>query len=324
MDEPVIADKPRVPQQKPNSPKIVMRSGFSGVPVRHFAKFIIFNGKVAAEWGEASFPAISASEPKRVSPKGDTHLVVVSTPKHAQPSKSQRLKRRRAARSAHIADVGFLSEQIINNKSAQPVPTGMWLWVVLMALQTLLAKAASGLSSTPALQKKWLLRALATWMVVQTTAASPIGAAPPPAPMSVVNFGAPETTVAGHRRLLSKVTAANWAELKTKCEAGDNEVTLSDSFDASSCAGEINFRGKTCVVIGQGRTLDAKNAGRFFAGNGAGSSLEVHGLVLKNGNAGYVSAKCWSALRFGLMRIFSGKALTQIFALCPGAGHPTQ
>ena len=319
MDEPVIADKPRVPQQKPNSPKIILRSGFSGVPVRHFAKFIIFNGKVAAEWGEASFPAISASEPKRVSPKGDTHLVVVSTPKHAQPSKSQRLKRRRAARSAHIADVGFLSEQIINNKSAQPVPTGMWLWVVLMALQTLPAKAASGLSSTPALQKKWLLRALATWMVVQTTAASPIGAAAPPAPMSVVNFGAPETPVAGHRRLLSKVTAANWAELKTKCEAGDNEVTLSDSFDASSYAGQIDFSGKTCVVIGQGQTLDAKNAGRFFSGNGAGSSLEVHGLVLKNGNAGYVSAKCWSALRFGLMRIFSGKALTQVFALCPGA-----
>jgi hypothetical protein len=148
------------------------------------------------------------------------------------------------------------------------------------------------------LPKKWLLRAVATWTVIQTTAASPIGAAEPPAPMSVVNFGALETPAAGHRRLLSKVTAANWAELKTKCEAGGNEVTLSDSFDASSYAGEINFSGKTCVVIGQGQTLDAKKAGRFFSGRGAASSLEVHGLVLKNGHAIYVSEKCWSALRF--------------------------
>ena len=89
----------------------------------------------------------------------------------------------------------------------------------------------------------------------------------------------------GHRHLLSKVTAANWAELKIKCEAGGNEVTLSDSFDASSYSGQIDFSGKTCVVKGQGQTLDAKGAGRFFYGYGAGSSLEVHGLVLKNGKA---------------------------------------
>jgi hypothetical protein len=131
-------------------------------------------------------------------------------------------------------------------------------------------------------------------MVVQTTAASPIDAAPSPAPMSVVNFGAMETQATGHRRLLSKVTAANWAELKTKCEAGGNEVTLSDSFDASVYAGQINFSGKTCVVIGHGQTLDAGKSGRFFYGSGAGSSLEVHGLVLKNGKA-EVSEKCWSA-----------------------------
>jgi hypothetical protein len=196
-----LSAKPRVPKHNPKSPKIIPRSGFSGVPVRHFAKFTIFKGKVAAEWGEASFPTNSASEPKRVSPKEDAHLVMASAPKHAPPSKSQRLKRRRAARSAHIADVGFLSEQIIKKKSAGPVATGMWLWVVLMALQTLLAKAASGLSNAPMLQKKWLLRAVATWTVIQTTAASPFGAAEPPAPMSVVNFGALETPAAGHRRL---------------------------------------------------------------------------------------------------------------------------
>jgi hypothetical protein len=77
---------------------------------------------------------------------------------------------------------------------------------------------------------------------------------------------------------LSKVTATNWAELKALCEAGGNEVALSDSFDASSYPGQITSSGKTCVVKGQGQALDAKGAGRFFYGSGAGSSLEVHGL----------------------------------------------
>jgi hypothetical protein len=74
--------------------------------------------------------------------------------------------------------------------------------------------------------------------------------------------------------------------MKTKCEAGGNEVTLAgSSFDGDSLyPGQIDFSGKTCVVIGQGQTLDAKGAGRFFFGSGAGSSLEVHGLILKNGN----------------------------------------
>jgi hypothetical protein len=98
-------------------------------------------------------------------------------------------------------------------------------------------------------------------------------------------FSAMETQAAGHRRLLTKVAAENWTELKTKCEAGGNEVTLTDSFDASSYTEQIDFSGKTCVVKGQGQTLDAKGAGRFFYGSGAGSSLEVHGLVLKNGKA---------------------------------------
>jgi hypothetical protein len=111
--------------------------------------------------------------------------------------------------------------------------------------------------------------------------------------MPVIEFGAPGTPAwSGHRRLLSKVTAANWGELKTLCEAGGNEVTLSNSFDASSYPGQIIFSGKTCVVKGQGKTLDAKEGGRFFYGSGAGSSLEVHGLVLKNGHVGYVSSLC--------------------------------
>jgi hypothetical protein len=72
------------------------------------------------------------------------------------------------------------------------------------------------------------------------------------------------------------------------CEAGGgysgNAVALSESFDASEYAGQISFSRVTCVVKGQGQTLDAKGAGRIFYGSGAGSSLELHGVVLKNGN----------------------------------------
>jgi hypothetical protein len=128
-------------------------------------------------------------------------------------------------------------------------------------------------------------------MVVEITTASPIAAASvsSPAPIPVATFHTLETPAAGHRRLLSKVIASNWEEMKTKCEAGGNEVSLSDSFDGSVYPGQILFSGRTCVIIGQGQTLDAKAAGRFFYGEGAGSSLEVHGLVLKNGKSVTVS-----------------------------------
>jgi predicted outer membrane repeat protein len=88
------------------------------------------------------------------------------------------------------------------------------------------------------------------------------------------------------RRRLTNAVANDWTQLKTLCEAGGIEVALSESFDASKYSGLINFSGKTCKIIGQGQVLDAKGAGRFFYGSGAGSSLEVHGLVLKNGMGG--------------------------------------
>jgi hypothetical protein len=176
-----------------------------------------------------------------------------------------------------------------------------------------------------------------------------------------------ENKAAVHRRLLTKVTAANWAELKTKCEAGTNtcsddpsfrdaygytciawlgyncneydgydaqqmvdiraacpatcgtcpppggnEVTLTDSFNASSYAGKIDFSGKTCVVIGHGQTLDAGKSGRIFYGFGPGSSLEVHGLVLMNGFAALVS---------NFSAVFRETSLN--FPQCPGAPRGT-
>jgi hypothetical protein len=53
--------------------------------------------------------------------------------------------------------------------------------------------------------------------------------------------------------------------------------------------GQIVFSGLKLVIIGNSKALDAKKAGRFFYGKGAGSSLEVHGLVLKNGKMASVS-----------------------------------
>jgi hypothetical protein len=109
----------------------------------------------------------------------------------------------------------------------------------------------------------------------------------------------------------ANAVANDWAALKALCEAGGNEVALGESFDASEYTGQIDFSGVTCVVRGQGQTLDAKGAGRIFFGGGAGSSLEVHGLVLKNGNNAVSNSKA----------IFREIALN--FAPCPGAPHTT-
>ena len=85
-------------------------------------------------------------------------------------------------------------------------------------------------------------------------------------------------------RRLSTVTANNWAEMKDLCEAGGNDVTLSESsFDASSYPGQIDFSGKSCIIWGSGQTFDLGGAGRFAYGHGSGSSLELHGLIIKNG-----------------------------------------
>lgn len=80
-------------------------------------------------------------------------------------------------------------------------------------------------------------------------------------------------------RRLSEVTATNWAQLKSLCEAGGNEVMLSGSF--LTYPGQINFSGKTCVIRGNGQTLDAAGAGRFAYGRGSGSSLTLYDLTLQ-------------------------------------------
>jgi hypothetical protein len=82
----------------------------------------------------------------------------------------------------------------------------------------------------------------------------------------------------------------NWVELKAACSAsvcdtanGGCTITLSDDFVMGSYIGEIDFSGKAITIWGQGQVLDASGGGRFFKGIGAGSSLELHDVVLQNG-----------------------------------------
>jgi hypothetical protein len=56
----------------------------------------------------------------------------------------------------------------------------------------------------------------------------------------------------------------------------------------------ITFSGKAITLWGQEKVLDAAGWGRFFSGddnNGAGSYLELHDVVLQNGQSGSVSRR---------------------------------
>ena len=118
-------------------------------------------------------------------------------------------------------------------------------------------------------------------------------------------------------RRLNVVVVDNWADMKTQCEAG-YEVSLAQSFegDSASYPGEIDFSGKACMIRGNGKTLDAGGAGRFFTGSGRRSSLEVHGLTLKNGKIHSLFFKGGSVSNFkAVFRNFSDFSTPN-----PGAG----
>ena len=126
-------------------------------------------------------------------------------------------------------------------------------------------------------------------------------------------------------RRLRNVTVNNWAELKTACEAGGGDVTLSKTFVAGAYPGEIRIpRGGTCVFRGKGQVLDARNAGRLFRVSGTGSSLEIHGLVLKNGR-GDVSLSfhfCFGSIRCKKEMTFSLYARARHMELLGRRGNP--
>jgi hypothetical protein len=85
---------------------------------------------------------------------------------------------------------------------------------------------------------------------------------------------------------------SNWQQLKSRCANsacntanGGCTIALSDNFVMGSYTSAVSFSDKTITIWGQGKFLDAAGGGRFFSGNGAGSSLELHDAVLQNGNA---------------------------------------
>jgi hypothetical protein len=93
----------------------------------------------------------------------------------------------------------------------------------------------------------------------------------------------------------------NWADLKATCSDSDCDtanggctITLSEDFVMGSYTSEISeisFSGKNITIWGQGKVLDASGGGRFFNGNGAGSLLVLHDVVLQNGYSNLVSGR---------------------------------
>jgi hypothetical protein len=90
---------------------------------------------------------------------------------------------------------------------------------------------------------------------------------------------------------------SNWNQLKSRCANsacntanGGCTIILSGNFVMGSYCGEIDFGGKTITIWGQGKLLDASGvAGRFFNGGDVGSFLELHDVVLQNGDSAGVS-----------------------------------
>jgi hypothetical protein len=91
---------------------------------------------------------------------------------------------------------------------------------------------------------------------------------------------------------------SNWNQLKSRCANsacntanGGCTIALSDNFVMGSYTSEIGFSSKTITIWGQGKVLDATGDGRFFNGEGVGTLLELHNVVLQNGRASEVSGR---------------------------------
>jgi hypothetical protein len=102
---------------------------------------------------------------------------------------------------------------------------------------------------------------------------------------------------------------SSWNQLSNNCGTsacdtanGGCTITLSDDFVMGSYIGETSFSGKTIVIWGQGRVLDALGGGRFFVSESVGSFLELHDAVLQNGDGENVSGR--SASRHAVVELF--------------------
>ena len=116
-----------------------------------------------------------------------------------------------------------------------------------------------------------------------------------------------------------------WAELESACQKSGT-YTLSSTFKMGSYTKEIHFGGKKLVIWGKNATLDAAKKGRFFSSTLGpnnddddhaipDTSLELHDLVLQNGDAEYVSVK--------ILDLFSELSEPALFAPCGAVGIRT-
>jgi predicted outer membrane repeat protein len=81
----------------------------------------------------------------------------------------------------------------------------------------------------------------------------------------------------------------SWAQLVTACAApsANINITLSPAFQMGAYTKDIGVYNKAITIFGSNAILDAGRQGIFFNVNGVargpGSSLELHGITLKNG-----------------------------------------
>jgi predicted outer membrane repeat protein len=82
-------------------------------------------------------------------------------------------------------------------------------------------------------------------------------------------------------------SVTSWTQLVTACAAPSANITLSPAFKMGAYTNEIDFSGKVIIIFGSNASLDAGQKGRFFNADGSKgkTSLELHGITLKNGKA---------------------------------------
>ena len=114
------------------------------------------------------------------------------------------------------------------------------------------------------------------------------------------------TTASVTTAMTPRTDPQSWEALANATAASTNAtatIHLSPNFVMGDYTGEIHFGGKRLVIWGNNATLDAQKKGRFFSSDGdddeddgdgehGKTSLELHNLVMQNGNAPDEVSKC--------------------------------
>ena len=116
------------------------------------------------------------------------------------------------------------------------------------------------------------------------------------------NNGGESSNTSTTTAMMPRTDPQSWKELVSAAAASPISATirLSVSFVMGDFTNAIHFGGKQLVIWGNNATLDARKRGRFFSSSvgpndnhdhepAGKTSLELHDLVLQNGNAEFVS-----------------------------------